>query len=120
MLTVVLERFSEDTVILAEMVYLNKPLTSMRPEPVVDYVRRAEWGMLYADDASIRFVIAAGVREHDGGHRRGLPTPLVNHVGKEDRDHVHACTTYRGRWYAPKKPRKFTNKCNTSPSKGAP
>ena len=27
--------------------------TSMRPEPAMDYVRRAVWGMLYADDACI-------------------------------------------------------------------
>ena len=53
-LTVVLhQRFSEDTVILAELVHLKEPPTSMGPEPAVDYVRRAVWGMLYADDACI-------------------------------------------------------------------
>ena len=52
-LTVVLQRFSEEPAILAELVYLNEPSTSMGPEPAMDYVRRAVWGMLYADDACI-------------------------------------------------------------------
>ena len=52
-LTVVLQRFSEDTVILAELVYLEEPPTSMVPKPAMDYVRRGLWGMLYVDDACI-------------------------------------------------------------------
>ena len=39
--------------ILAELVHLKEPSTSMGPEPAMDYVRRAVWGMLYADDACI-------------------------------------------------------------------
>ena len=50
-LTVVLQRFSEGTVILAELMHLKEPLTSMGPEPSMDYVRRAVWGVLYAGDA---------------------------------------------------------------------
>ena len=50
-LTVVLQRFSEEPAILAELVHLKEPPTSLRPEPAMDYVRRAVWGMLYADDA---------------------------------------------------------------------
>ena len=49
----VLHRFSEEPAILAEMVHLREPSTSMGPEPAMDYVRRAVWGMLYADDACI-------------------------------------------------------------------
>ena len=41
------------SVILAELVHLKEPPTSMGPEPAMDYVRRAVWGMLYADDACI-------------------------------------------------------------------
>ena len=53
-LTVVLQMFSEDPAILAELVYLKEPpTTSMGPESATDYVRRAVWGMLYADDACI-------------------------------------------------------------------
>ena len=52
-LNVVLQRFSEDPAILAELVHLKEPSTSIRPEPAMDYVRRAVWGMLYADDACI-------------------------------------------------------------------
>ena len=36
-----------------ELVHLKKPSTSMGPESAMDYVRRAVWGMLYADDACI-------------------------------------------------------------------
>ena len=49
--TVVLQRFIEDTVILAELVHLKEPPASMGLESAMDYVRRAVWGMLYADDA---------------------------------------------------------------------
>ena len=52
-LNVVLQSFSEEPAILAELVHLKEPSTSMGPEPAMDYVRRAVWGMLYADDACI-------------------------------------------------------------------
>ena len=52
-LNVVLQRFSEELVILAKLVHLKEPSTSMGPEPAMDYVRRAVWDMLYADDACI-------------------------------------------------------------------
>ena len=52
-LTVVLQRFSEDTVIVAELVHLKEPPTSMGPEPAMGFVRRTVWGMLNADDACI-------------------------------------------------------------------
>ena len=45
-LTVVLQSFSEGTVILAELVHLSGPPTSMGPEPAMDYVCRAVLGML--------------------------------------------------------------------------
>ena len=44
---------SEEPAILAELVHLKEPSTSMGPEPAMDYVRHAVWGMLYADDAYI-------------------------------------------------------------------
>ena len=43
-LNVVLQRFSEEPSILAELVHLKEPSTSMGPEPAMDYVRRAVWG----------------------------------------------------------------------------
>ena len=42
-LTFVLQRFSEDTAILAELVHLKEPPTSIGPEPAMDYVCRAVW-----------------------------------------------------------------------------
>ena len=52
-LNVVLQKFSEDEDILAELVHLQEQPRETRPEPTIDYVRRAVWGMLYADDACI-------------------------------------------------------------------
>ena len=51
--TVVFQRFSEDTVILTKLVHLKYPPMSMGPEPTMDYVRRTARGVLYADDACI-------------------------------------------------------------------
>ena len=52
-LTVVLQSFSKDTAILAELVHLKEPSMSMGPEPAIDYVRRAVCDMLYVDDVCI-------------------------------------------------------------------
>ena len=52
-LNVILQRFSEESAILAELVHPKEPSTSMGPEPAMDYVRHAVWGMLYADAACI-------------------------------------------------------------------
>ena len=51
-LTVVVQRFCEEPAILAELVHLKEPPTSMA-QPAMDYVRRAVWGMLYAEAACI-------------------------------------------------------------------
>ena len=45
-LTVVLQRFSEDTTILAKLVHLKEPPTLMGPEPAMDYVHHAVWGIM--------------------------------------------------------------------------
>ena len=52
-LIVVLQMFSEDVDILAELVQLQEQPRETRPELPTDYVHRAVWGMLYADDARI-------------------------------------------------------------------
>ena len=52
-LNAVLQRFSEEPAILAEVMHLKEPSTSRTLEPGMDYVRRAVWGMLYADNACI-------------------------------------------------------------------
>ena len=82
-LSVVLQRFSEDTVILAELVDLKKPPTSMGPESAMDYIRSAVWGMLYTDDECIVSRLPQGLAD-DGSHRRGLPRFRINCVGEED------------------------------------
>ena len=43
-MNVVLQRFSEDPVILAELVHLKDPSTSMGPEPAMDHVPAVRCG----------------------------------------------------------------------------
>ena len=94
-LTVVLQRFSEDPAILADLVHLKEPPTSMGPEPAMDCVRRVVWGMLYADDACI-------VSRSPQGLAKMMEVIVevsraflcVSRFDKEDRDHVHASTAY--------------------------
>ena len=76
-LTVVLQRFSEEPAILAELVQLKEPPTSLGPEPAMDYVRRAVWGMLYAYTAD------------DGANRSGranVQTGAILHLPRGRRD----------------------------------
>ena len=51
--SVVLQRFIEEPAILAEVVHVKEPPTSMGPEPAMDYVRRPVRCMLYAEDACV-------------------------------------------------------------------
>ena len=60
-LNVIPQRFSEDPVILAELVHPKEPSTSTGPEPAMDYVCRVVWGMLYADDACIVLRLPQGL-----------------------------------------------------------
>ena len=52
-LFVVLERFSKDAGILADLIHLQEQPSKVGPETALECVRRAIWGMLYADDACI-------------------------------------------------------------------
>ena len=45
--------FSEDANILADLVHLKKQPRKVGPETALECVRRAVWGMLYADDTCI-------------------------------------------------------------------
>ena len=50
-LLVALQSFSEDPDILADIVHLQEQPAKVGPETAMECVRRAVWGMLYADDA---------------------------------------------------------------------
>ena len=50
---VVLQRFSEDDTILENLAFLDEGSGGGPDETLLDRVRRAAWGMLYADDAGI-------------------------------------------------------------------
>ena len=52
-LCVVLERFSKDASILADLIHLQEQPSKVGPETALECVRRAIWGMLYVDDACI-------------------------------------------------------------------
>ena len=52
-LRVVLERFSKDAGILADLIHLHEQPSKVGPKTALECVRRAIWGMLYADDACI-------------------------------------------------------------------
>ena len=60
-LTVVLQGFSKDADILAELVCLKEPPTSMGPERAMDHIRRVAWSMVYVNDASIKFRSSRGI-----------------------------------------------------------
>ena len=52
-LRVVLERFSKNAGILADLIHLHEQPSKVGPETALECVRRAIWGMMYADDAYI-------------------------------------------------------------------
>ena len=52
-LLVVLERFSKDAGILADLIHREEQPSKVGPETALECVRRPIWGMLYADDACI-------------------------------------------------------------------
>ena len=52
-LQVTLQRFSKDPEILADLIHLQEQPTKVGPETAMECVRRAVWGMLYADDACV-------------------------------------------------------------------
>ena len=84
MLTIVVQRFGEDTAILAELAHLKKPPTPMGPEPAMEYVCRAVWSMLYVDNTCI-----------DSRPPQGLAKMIeVIRVREKDRGYVHAFTAY--------------------------
>ena len=92
-LTFILQRLSEDPSILAELVHLKEPLTSMGLEPAMSYVRRAVWGMLYAGDACI-------VSRSPQGLAKMMKVVVevcrgfALSVSAKKTDHMHASTAY--------------------------
>ena len=87
-LRVVLERFSKDAGILANIIHLQEQTSKVGPETALECVRRAIWGMLYADDA--RTVSRSPRGLDDGGLRRSLRHIWSDHLREQDGDYVHA------------------------------
>ena len=89
-LRIVLERFSKDADILADLVHLREQPSKVGPETALECVRRAIWGMLYADGRVHRVTVDARVGPDDGGLRRSLRRIWSDHLREQDGDHVHA------------------------------
>ena len=115
-LTVVLQRFSEETVILAELVHLKEP--PMGPEPAMDYVHRAVWGMLYADDACIVSRSPQGLAKMMEVIVKVCRVFALTVSAKKTESMCWACLhrVHRGRWCESKRPGKSTNICNPLPT----
>ena len=50
---ILIERFSKDADILADLIHLREQPSKVDPETALECVRRAIWGVLYADDTCI-------------------------------------------------------------------
>ena len=53
MILILIERFSKDAGILADLIHLQEQPSKDGPETALECVQRAIWGMLYADNACI-------------------------------------------------------------------
>ena len=115
-LNVVLQRFSEEPAILAELVHLKEPSTSMGPEPAMDYVRRAVWGMLYADDACIVSRSPQGLAKMMEVIVEVCRAFGLTVSAKKTETMCMPHRVNRGRWCESKQPDKSTNRYNPSPT----
>ena len=115
-LIVVLPRFSEEPVILAELVHLKEPPTSMEPEPAMDYVRRTVWGMLYADDVCKVSRSPQGLAKMMEVIVEVCRAFALTVSAKKTETMCMPYRVHRGRWCKSKRPGKRTNRCNPSPT----
>ena len=115
-LNVVLQRFSEEPAILAELVHLKDPSPSIGPEPAMDYVRHAVWGMLYTDDACIVSRSPQGLEKMMEVIVEVCRIFTLTVSAKKTETCVCPHRVHRGRWCESKQPGKPTNKCNPSPT----
>ena len=113
---VVLQSFSEKSAILAELVHLKEPSTSMGPEPGMDYVRRAVRGMLYADDACIVSRSPQGLAKIMEVIVEVCRAFTLTVLAKKTETICMPHRVHSGRWCESKQPGKSTNRCNPSPT----
>ena len=94
---VVLQRFAEDPLIVSDLVYLDDAPKGEdgrpRKEGTSEMVRRAVWGMLYADDAGVvstsprgltrmMGVIVVTCQKFGRGHAPVVPPPSYSTIGE--------------------------------------
>ena len=75
-------------------IFFAAVLNVAQPEPAMDYVRRAVWGMLYADYACIVSRSPQGLAKMIEVIVEVLPSLRVNIAGEEDKDYVYASTAH--------------------------
>ena len=116
MRTVVLQLFSEELVILAELVHLKELPTSVGPESAMDYVRRAVWDMLYVDDTCTVSRSPQGLAKRMEVIVEVCRVFALTMSVKKQR----SCTCLHGincgQWCESKRPGKSTNRYNHSPT----
>ena len=115
-LNVVFQRFSEEPAILAELMHLKEPPTSMEPGPAMHYVRRAVWGMLYADDACIVSRSPQGLAKMMGVIVEVCRAFALTMSAKKTENMCTPLPRTRGGWCKSKRLGKRTNRCNPSPT----
>ena len=115
-LNVVLQRFSDDPAILAELVHLKEPSTSIGSEPAMEYVRRVVWGLLYADDAFKVSRPPQGLAKMMEVIVEVCRVFALTVSAKTTDIYVCPLRVHRGRWCESKQPGKRTNKYNPSPT----
>ena len=90
-LLVVLERFSKGSGIIADFIHLQEQPSKVGPETALECVRRAIWGMLYADDACIVSRSPRGLRRMMAVFVKVFSAfGLTIYLKEQDGDHVHA------------------------------
>ena len=85
---VVLQRFAEDPLIVSDLVYLDDAPKGEdgrpRKEGTLETVRRAVWGMLYADDAGVVSTPPRGLTRMIGRYSCHMPGIRTDSVRKKN------------------------------------
>ena len=83
-LEVIAIRFSEDKVIMENLVFLKEETETVGPMTLLDKVRRALWAMLYADDAGVVSMSDDGLARMMTHHSGGVSGVRADGIGEED------------------------------------
>ena len=88
----------------------------MGPDPAMDYVRSAVWGMLYADDACVVSRSLQGLAKMMEVIVEVCRAFALTMSTKKTETCACHHRVNRGRWCESKRPGKSTNRCKPSPT----